>query len=135
MPPREMFVVICPLESVSALAGSKVTPGTAEKRTSAPATAVPCSSLTCTTRGCGSRAPVCAICFPPLDSMIVAPKAMGLGNATESLLWEQAEFNSKTHGSNSDVYWFISLQSPGEDSQPLLPWLNFLRSSATSRML
>src|ERR1035441_350498 len=89
MPPTDTLVVTCPLESVSALEGSKATPGTAENCTSAPATAVPCSSFTCTTTGCGNRLPVCAVCFPPLDSTIAAPNAVGLGNGADSPLREQ----------------------------------------------
>src|ERR1035441_7556993 len=89
MPPTDTLVVTCPLESVSALEGSKATPGTAENCTSAPATAVPCSSFTCTTTGCGNKAPVWANCFPPLDSTRAAPNAVGLGRDVGSLLREQ----------------------------------------------
>src|SRR5579859_3549086 len=89
MPPRDTLVVTWPLESVRALAGSKVTPGTAANSTKAPATAVPCASFTCTTTGCGNKAPVCANCFPPLDSTIAVPKAVGLGGGADSAFFEQ----------------------------------------------
>src|SRR5579862_6787184 len=37
--------------------------------------------------------PVCANCFPPLDSMIAAPKAVGLGRGADSVLREQEVAN------------------------------------------
>src|ERR1039458_5454008 len=83
-----MLVVASPPESVRPYAGSKTTPETALNCTSAPATAVPCSSFTCTTTGCGSAVPACAICFPPLDSTIDEPKAVGWGSGADAFLCE-----------------------------------------------
>ena len=51
--------------------------------------AVPCSSFTWTTIGCGNKLPVCAFCFPPLDSTIAVPNAVGLGSGADPVLREQ----------------------------------------------
>src|ERR1700739_4011076 len=94
MPPRETLVVTWPLESVKPLFGSKTTPDALANSTSAPGTAVPCSSFTCTTTGCGNKLPACANCFPPLDSTIAAPNAVGLGSGADSDWREQLVANS-----------------------------------------
>ena len=49
--PSGTVLVTCPLESVSAAAGVKLTPAGPLKYTAAPATALPEASFTCTTTG------------------------------------------------------------------------------------
>src|SRR5579863_6901125 len=117
MPPRATLVVSCPLESVSPLGGSKVTPGAAENSTRAPGTAAPLSSLTCTTTGCGNRLPVWAVCLLPLDSTRAAPKAVGLGAEAVVGWWEQevvSRIRTRTTAATPEQQKLAELRSAGQ---------------------
>ena len=132
-----MLVVTWPLESVRPLAGSKVTPGAALNSTNAPATAAPCSSFTCTTRGCGNAVPACAICFPPLDSTMAVPNAVGLGSGANAVLCEQdatsAAISNITNGQRVTNHFFALATS--DLPPPFCEMRNAVRARASSSLM
>ena len=80
MPPRETLVVTCPLESVRPLGRIESDSGRRREFHQSSGDSGSLLVVHLHDHRLRQKAPVWAVCFPPLDSTIAAPNAVALGS-------------------------------------------------------